>query len=308
MRLPTILERQRRLLGRQTLSVQAMLWMAASGFLFAFLNLVLRLMALELSGVETQFLRYFAGLIVIFPFMYRLGLNAWHPHGISGQMWRGVVHTSGLLLWFTALPYVGMADLTAIGFTQPIFVMLGAIFFLGEKMVLARWVAAGIGFAGVLIVVGPRLEGAGGVYALLLLASAPLFAGSNLITKILTRRDRPEVIVAWQSLIVAAFTLPFALWDWRWPSLWQCAVFLASGVIGTASHYCTTRALQTAELSATQTIKFLDLLYAATLGFLVFGDVPSIYTFLGGAVIFGATTWIARREMRGEMRVRQPAR
>jgi len=306
MRFPTKLENFRRavpgrILGtmaRQTPAVQAMVWMAVAGFLFSFLNLVLRIVALELSGVQAQLMRYICGLIVISPFIFRLGLNAWHPNGMGQQMWRGVVHTTGLLMWFSALPYVGMADITAIGFTQPIFVMLGAMVFLGEKMVPARWVAAGIAFLGVGIVVAPRLEGAGGVYALLLLASAPVFAGSNLITKILTRRDRPEVIVAWQSLIVGAFTLPFAIPAWQWPSTWQWAVMLAAGGIGSLGQFCSTQAMKMADLSATQTIKFLELPYAALLGLMAFGDVPSLYTLAGGAVIFGATTWIARREMR----------
>jgi drug/metabolite transporter (DMT)-like permease len=285
-------------MARQTNAVQAMIWMAIAGFLFSFLNLVLRLVALELSGVQAQLMRYICGLIVISPFIFRLGLNAWHPNGLGQQMWRGVVHTSGLLMWFTALPFVGMADITAIGFTQPIFVMLGAMVFLGERMVPARWVAAGIAFAGVGIVVAPRLEGAGGFYALLLLASAPVFAGSNLITKILTRRDRPEVIVAWQSLIVGLFTVPFAVPVWVWPSAWQWAVMLAAGGIGSVGQYCSTRAMKTADLSATQTIKFLELPYAAVLGLMAFGDVPSFYTIAGGGIIFGATTWIARRELR----------
>jgi drug/metabolite transporter (DMT)-like permease len=294
-----VLGRVRRFMSGQTAAVQAMIWMATAGLLFSVLNLVLRVVAMELSGVQAQLMRYICGLLVISPFIFRLGLNAWHPNGIWQQLWRGVVHTTGLLMWFTALPFVGMADITAIGFTQPIFVMLGAMFFLGERMVPARWVAAGIAFLGVGIVVAPKLEGGGGLYALLLLASAPVFAGSNLITKILTRRDRPEVIVAWQSLIVGLFTVPFALPGWQWPSAWQWAVMLAAGGIGSVGQYCSTQAMRMADLSATQTIKFLELPYAALLGLLAFGDVPSVYTLAGGAVIFGATTWIARREMRG---------
>ena len=308
MRFPTPLARIRdraafrvtAFMDRQTHAVQAMIWMAIAGFLFSILNLLLRWSAMELSGVQTQLMRYICGLIVIAPFVFRLGLNAWHPNGIRQQAWRGVVHTAGLLLWFTALPYVGMADITAIGFTQPIFVMLGAMVFLGEKMVPERWIAAGIAFLGVGIVVAPRLEGAGGVYALILLASAPVFAGSNLITKVLTRRDRPEVIVAWQALIVGLFTVPFAVPDWRWPGLWQWGLMLIAGFIGSVGQYCSTRAMKTADLSATQTIKFLELIYAALLGLVAFGDVPSVYTFIGGGVIFAATTWIARREMRAK--------
>ncbi len=66
-------------------------------------------------------------------------------------MWRGAVHTLGLMLWFTALPHIGLADLTAIGFTGPTFIMLGAALFLGERMRGDRWLAAAIGLAGVIV-------------------------------------------------------------------------------------------------------------------------------------------------------------
>ena len=161
-----------------------------------------------------------------------------------------------------------------------------------------RMLAAGLGFFGVLIVVYPNLNGQGGIYNLAMLASSPLFAASFLITKALTRRDRPEVIVVWQSITVSLFSLPFALMDWIWPSPLEWLAFVVCGVLGSTGHYCMTRALRTTDISATQSVKFLDLVWNATAGFLVFSDVPTHTTLLGGFVIFLATTWIARREAR----------
>jgi drug/metabolite transporter (DMT)-like permease len=105
------------------------------------------------------------------------------------------------VLWYIALPHLTLADMTAIGFTGPIFIMIGAVLALGEKMVWERWFSAALGFLGVLIVVGPKMRGGGGgYYDLAMLASSPLFAVSALITKVLTRRDKPEVIVVWQCI------------------------------------------------------------------------------------------------------------
>jgi drug/metabolite transporter (DMT)-like permease len=202
---------------------------------------------------------------------------------MAGQVWRGAIHTAGLLLWFVALPHVPMAEVTALGFTTPLFIMLGAMVFLGEKLVVARWIAALIGFAGVLVVVWPNLTGAGGPYSLVMLASAPLFAASFIITKALTRRDAPHVIVVWQSLTVAVFSLPLALINWEWPNAAQWAMFALSGVLGSAGHICLTRAFALADMSVTQPIKFLELVWAAILGFIVWS---------------ASTTWIARREAR----------
>lgn len=274
-------------------------YMALAGLLFCVLNTIARNLAQDLDPFQTQFLRYLAGFVVLLPFMVRTGLAAWRPHDLKGQGWRGLVHTAGLLMWFWALPHVPLADMTAIGFTGPIFIMAGAVLFLGEPMVRARWVAAGIGFVGVGIVVAPQFTGtAGGTWTLVMLASAPLFAASFLITKALTRRDRPEVIVAWQAITVSVFTLPFALAGWTSPTAAQWGWFLLTGLLGSAGHWCLTEAFRLADMSATQPVKFIDMVWASFLGWIVFAEVPATTTFAGAAVIFVATTWIARREAR----------
>ena len=220
------------------------------------------------------------------------------PVNMAGQFWRGGVHTLGLILWFTALPKIPLADMTAIGFTGPIFIMIGAAWFLGEPMRKDRWIAAVIGFAGVLVVVLPKMSGDGGWYNLVMLASSPVFAASFLITKALTRYEKPGVIVLWQALTVSVLSLPMALPNWQMPTVMQWIGFAATGVLGTLAHYCLTRAFAMADISATQSLRFLDLVWASLLGWLVFADVPSQSTWLGAFVILWATVWIARREGR----------
>jgi drug/metabolite transporter (DMT)-like permease len=282
--------------GHQTPAMRAMIWMGLSGIVFALLNAILRIMALRMNPLEVQFLRYFAGLIVMIPFIARVGLKAYAPKGVVGQLWRGAFHTSGMVLWYIALPHLTLADMTAIGFTGPIFIMAGAVLALGEKMVWEYWASAALGFVGVLIVVGPAMTGTGGYYDLMMLASSPLFAISALITKVMTRRQKPEVILVWQCITISLFSFPLAIPVWVWPTAAQWLLFLAAGVIGSTGHYCVNRALAAADATASQTIKFLDLLWMTALGFMVFGDVPTISTLIGGVVICGATTWVARRE------------
>jgi drug/metabolite transporter (DMT)-like permease len=279
-------------------SVQGMAWMVLSGAIFGVLNALLRVITLQLPPIEAQFLRYVSGALVMLPFILRVGFRAYHPKGLVGQLWRGAAHTSGMMLWFMALPHLPLAETTAIGFTGPIFVMFGAVLCFGEVMLWTRWASALIGFAGVLIVVWPKLSGSNGSYDLIMLASAPLFAASQLITKALTRRDRTEVIVVWQCLTISLFSFPLALLDWVWPTTLQCLWFLAAGILGSCAHYCATQAFRVADVSATQPVRFLDLIWATLMGFLVFGDMPTSSTLAGGLVIFGATMWIARREAR----------
>ena len=159
-----------------------------------------------------------------------------------------------------------------------------------------RWVAVVLGFCGVLIVVGPKLSGTGGWYHLVMLASAPVFAVSFLLTKAMTRYESPGVILVWQSITVSLITLPAALWVWQPLSAWQWLAFAVAGVLGSAGHYSLTRGFAAADISATQSAKFLDLVWSAMMGYLLFADIPSQSTIIGGVVIASATLWLARRE------------
>jgi len=90
--------------------------------------------------------------------------------------------------------------------------------------------------------------------------------------------------------------LPLALWHWQSPSLLQWAGFGAAGVLGSLGHYCMTRAFQATDISATQPLRFLDLIWASGLGWWFFGDLPSSSTILGAFVILLSTIWITHRE------------
>ncbi len=264
----------------------------------------MRALAQQLDPFQAQFLRYLFGLIVLLPLLWRHGITAYRPKNVGGQLVRGAFHTLGLCLWFAALPMIPLADMTAIGFTGPIFIMIGAYIFFKEPMRWERWLAAAIGFAGVVVVVGPKLSGSGGYYNLVMLASAPMFAASFLLTKGLTRYETTGVILVWQALTVTIFSLPLALLHWQAPTAGQWAGFLWCGVLGSLGHYFLTRSFRIADISSTQSVKFLDLVWASLIGWVVFADVPSQSTLIGGLVICASTVWIATRESRGHGRVR----
>ena len=284
-------------------TTRGLLWTSAAGLLFAMLNASMRALTLHIDAFQAQFLRYFFGLVVLLPVILHGGVRSYMPQQMGTQFTRGAVHTLGLCMWFSALPRIPLADMTAIGFTGPIFIMIGAWWFFKEPMRWERWLATAIGFAGVMIVVAPKLSGSGGGWHLLMLASAPVFAASFLLTKAMTRNERPGVILVWQSISVSIISLPLALWNWQWLSAGQWAGFLLCGVLGSAGHYCLTRSFVAADISATQSAKFLDLVWSALMGWLLFTDVPSASTLIGGVVICAATIWVAQRESRSHRRL-----
>ena len=275
-----------------------MVWAACAGLSFVILNTLLRALSQQLHPLQAQFLRYLMAVGVMLPWVARAGVRAYWPKKVLGQFTRGGVHALGLVCWFLALPHISLAATTAIGFTTPLFVMVGAYLFLRESMRWERWLAATIGFGGVLVVVGPGLTGSGGGFNLLMLASSPLFAVSYLLTKALTRHDSAPVIVLWQAISISVLSLPMALWYWQNPSAWQWAGFLVAGMLGVAGHYSLTRSFATTDISATQSVKFLDLVWATALGWLVFTELPTSTTLIGGAIICLSTLWIGWRESR----------
>jgi drug/metabolite transporter (DMT)-like permease len=279
-----------------TPTTRGILWALAAGLVFQFANASMRALTLEMAPMQAQFLRYAAGILPVLPLLWRLGPANLRPDSMKGQVWRSALHTCGLVLWFVALPHMPLADMTAIGFTNPLFVLIGAAWLLREPMTPARWIAVLAGFAGVLVIVGPGMTGSGGWYNLIMLASAPVFAASFLVTKVLTRRDSASVIVFWQTVLITLMSLPLALPFWVAPTGTQWLLALVGGIAGTVAHYCLTRSFASADISATQSVKFVDLLWAALIGWIAFGDVLRPTTLIGGAVIVAAIVALARYE------------
>ena len=289
------------MISRPVPVVRGMLWMVASGLLFILLNTIMKRLSHDLDPWLVGFLRYLLGALVMIGTALPGGLAMLWPKAPGLQLVRGLFHTGGMMLWFAALPFVSLAELTAIGFSGPIFICLGAVLFLSERMTGARWAAVLVGFAGVLLVVRPgQGEGFAGISPgmLLMLASAPVFAGSYLVAKALTRHDRSDVLVLWQHLWVSILLAPFALAYWSPPSAVQWLLLIACGFLGAGGHYCMVRAFRVADISAVQSVKFLELVWAAILGWIVFGTAPAGATVAGGLVILASTLLLARHESR----------
>jgi drug/metabolite transporter (DMT)-like permease len=293
--------------------VQGIAWMTACGFLFGILNTTQKVLTHQMHPPQVVCLRYLVGSLILVPFVLRAGWTVYRPRRFSLHLYRGLFHVAGALIWFTVLPFVTLAQNAAIGFTGPIFMMLGAWLFFGEKMYAARWAAVIVAFVGVLIVVWPGLveSDVASIYSLWLLATAPLFAASFLISKTLTRYDTPEAIVFWLGIMMGAFSLPMAFvavgwtaeglsfaYAWRWPTPMEWALLAGAGIVGSSAHYCMTRAYHIADVSAVQPVRFLDLVWASIFGFIVFAHTPTVYALAGGSIICAATLWIARRESR----------
>lgn len=215
MTLPTLRARLAERSAHWSPTTRALLWTMSAGFTFSLLNALMRKLSMNLDPFQAQFLRYFFGLLVLLPVIAWRGVGGYRPKSVKDQFTRAAVHTLGLGLWFSALPKIPLADMTAIGFTTPIFIMIGAYVFFKEPMRWERWLTTVVGFCGVMLVVGPKLSGSGGGWHLVMLAAAPVFAASFLLTKAMTRHETAGVILVWQSITVSLISLPLTLLHWQ---------------------------------------------------------------------------------------------
>jgi drug/metabolite transporter (DMT)-like permease len=277
-------------------NLRGILWVGMSGVLFALLNVFTLIPAQHLNSYVMAFMRYLAGTLILMPLILRIGVQrAMHSHRKTLHISRGAIHACGMFLWFAALPITGLAELTALGFTGPIFITIGAALFLGEDVRFRRWAAVLVGFGGAMIIVRPGFSEIG-LGAICILVSTPIFSASNLISKALARTEGAETIVIWQHLTIVLFAAPVALWFWQTPNWTDLLWFVAAGFCGTAGHICQQRGYQLADITLLQPIGFLSLLWNTMFGYFLFTQQPDIWTFVGAAVIFASALYISHRE------------
>ncbi len=198
-------------------------------------------------------------------------------------------------LWFYAMARIPIAEVTAIGFTGPIFATIGAALFLGERLHARRIGAVLVAFGGAMIILCPGFEEVS-MGALAQLAAAPLFAVSMLIAKKMTETESSASIVAHLSIFVTLALLPGALMDWRTPTGAELGWLFLTAVFATLMHLAMTQAFRVAEITVTQPFSFLQLVWATLLGYYVFAEQPEIWVWIGGGAIVASATYIAHRE------------
>jgi drug/metabolite transporter (DMT)-like permease len=271
------------------------LWMLASGLCFVGVTGIVRYLGTDLPAAQSAFLRFFWGVVILLPTfapIIRQGL----PEGsLRLFLGRGVFHTGAVVLWFYAMARIPVAEVTAIGYLNPVLVTLGAALFFGEKLAFRRIAAVGVAMLGALIVLRPGLrQVTDGQLAQL--CAAAMFAGSYLFAKRLSQMAGAGMVVVMMSLTVTLGLAPFAWAVWVPVSAMQLAWLALVAALGTTGHYCMTRAFRSAPLSVTQPVTFLQLVWATTLGAVVFGEAVDPFVILGGAVIIGAISYITWRE------------
>jgi drug/metabolite transporter (DMT)-like permease len=266
----------------------------------------IRIASATLHTFEFVLFRNLIGFLVILPFIGRLGLHTLRTREPGRLALTSLGLLGAMVCFFLAVAEIPLAEAMALSFTKPLFATLGAAVLLHEVVRARRWSAVLVGFLGVLIVLRPGSHGIS-LFAALLLVSSLLTAGVTLTIKRLTRTESATTIVLYQALFMTALALPLALLHWRTPTLAEMPALIVVGGLGTVSWLCVTRAFALVDASVVMPFEFARLPLTALVGYLLFAEVPTVWTWLGGAVIFGSTAYITHREIKASAASRAAA-
>lgn len=221
------------------------------------------------------------------------------------QVARGFIGFTAMVLGFSAIIHLPLAEATVIAFSRSFFITLLAIAFLGEIVGLPRWLGLAAGFSGVLIIVWPESGAAPGIWHLAALASALCVSVLFIMLRILARVDQPVTVLAYQSFGVGLLLIPPAIWFWRAPDPWEWVLLAAIGGFCAAGQILNILAMRVGEASALAPLDYTRLIFATALGFWLFSEWPTSRVWIGSVVIVAAAAFVLLRERHAVRRRRR---
>ena len=281
--------------------LRAGLWMLGAVVSFSSMAVAGRAVSFELDTFEIMMYRSVVGFVLVVAVARATG----RVRGITTRspglhLIRNISHFTGQNLWFYAITMIPLAQVFALEFTSPLWVLVLSPLLLGERMTRVRALAALIGFSGILIVARPNAETIN-TGTLAAAAAAIGFAGSILATKRLTRTETLTCILFWMTLTQIVFGLVCAGIDGdiALPSRASVPWLVVIGCAGLMAHVCLTTALSIAPATVVTPVDFLRLPLIALIGLMVYGEAIDAFVLIGAAIIFGANylnLWIETRK------------
>lgn len=250
------------------------------------------------NAFQIVFLRYVFGLIPMGIALYLSGWRVLITRNLSGHFVRAVLMCASITLFFWGLRYMPLAEAFVIGFTAPLFITAMSWPILGERVGPHRWAAVAAGFVGVLIVLKPGTE-AMKPEALLIVASSFTYSLGALLTRKVARTEHSTAIFTYTTLVALAITAPVAFLTWKPLDEVALGAFAVLGIVGGLAHLLVIIAYYNAPAAVNAPLEYASLVWAALLGWVIWGEKVAPTTWLGAAIIIGAGLYIVWRETRG---------
>jgi drug/metabolite transporter (DMT)-like permease len=265
--------------------------------LFACLDTSAKLGSRTVPAIETVWFRFTIHFILVAVLLnpWR-SPQAWRTSAPKLQLARAAIQIVCTGLNFLALSYLQIAQTLSIQFMGPIFVTILSVFFLGEVVGRYRWTAIFVSFLGVLIITRPGVGSVEPAFGLIIV-SVLIGAGYSILTRRLSATESSGSMLLIMAAFPAAILTPLMPFVWVWPATAADWIpLIATGVFGAISHYFYIEAHRHAESSFLAPLQYFQFLAVLVLGFLIFGDIPTIWTLLGSSVLIGSGLYIWYRE------------
>jgi len=283
---------------RATDNLRGALWMLGSALGFTAMTVLIKFLGDDYPATLQTFYRQAAGLVILLPIIVRRGRAAFATTRPGILFFRSAAGTLGMILSFYAFQKMPLADANALSFTRTLWLVPLAAFVVRETVGPLRIGAAVVGFLGVLLMVRPGAGGefALGLPALAMLTASFLFALTITGMKVMTRDHSPTVLLVWAATLGFIFAIPGAFIAWRWPEPGDLALLCLMGVLGTITQACYIKGMQQGDAAAMTPIDYTRLVFTVAAGFLIFHELPSVWTMAGAGVVVASTLFITIRE------------
>ncbi|MFZ1171442.1 MAG: DMT family transporter [Bradyrhizobium sp.] len=249
-----------------------------------------------LPSIEIAWIRFLVFAVIMVPAMVPGSpLFALRTQRPMLQITRGVALLGSSLLFISGLRFLPIAEASATSFVSPLFVTALSIFFLGEKVGLRRWFATAVGLLGVLIVLRPGTS-AFHPAAFFPVVSAFAWACTLILTRKMSGQERTVVTMTYSSIVGFAVLCALVPLVWVTPSWHDILLGLIIGVASTAGQWIVVLAFRYADASVLAPFSYIQLLWVTLLGFVIFGEVPDVWTVVGAAFIVASGLYTAHRE------------
>ena len=269
-------------------TIKAVMFMSGAIVSFSAMAVAGRAISFELDTFEIMMYRSIVGICVVLILGRMFGtLGQITKRNLGTHFIRNISHFAGQNLWFYAITVVPLAQVFALEFTSPLWVLLLSPVLLNERWTQMRVMAGVMGFVGILIVTRPTGQSLNiGVIAAAL--SAIGFAGSAIFTKRLTRTETITCILFYLTVMQLAFGVICAGYDGdiAMPSLDTLPWLVLIGFAGLLAHFCLTTALSLAPATVVMPVDFIRLPVIAMVGMLVYAEAIDMWVFIGAAIIF----------------------
>jgi drug/metabolite transporter (DMT)-like permease len=279
--------------------LRGILLMCAGVSLFPFMNAGVKLLSGHYPVAEIVWARFTGHLVIMIAvFLPHYGRRLFATRRLPVQIARSVLMLASNLVFVAAIGHVPLATASAIGFTSPLIVTALSMPLLGERVGRRRWSAVAVGFLGAVLVIRPG----GGVHdpaVLLLLVSSGAYALYQIATRWVAAYDPAATGILFSALFGAlamSLVLPFVFVMPR--NLADLLLFLSLGLFGGGGHYLIIRAFHHGPAAVMAPLGYVELVGTTVLGFLIFGNFPDLWTWVGAGIIILSGLYIALRERR----------